>query len=462
LPIAICRSMTCDFDFLPAADLVRKIRNAEVSPLAYTEHVLAGIERLDPQIHAFIHWLPEEAMESARLAEDAVKRGRQLGPLHGIPVAIKDNIDVAGSPTTCQSRVLADNSVALRDAEVVARLRAAGAIVIGKLALDEFAIGDQPPDSPWPATRNPWDLERTPGGSSCGAGAAVAAGLVPIAVGTDTGGSIRNPAALCGVVGLKPTYGYLPLGGIFPLAESLDHVGLITRTVADNVLALHALTGEPIQPEAEGISGLRVGVVKHFYIGDFPSTPDVMAALETAIETLRTLGAAVAETKLDSLHLFRDCGWTILKTEAFAVHQRWLQERPEDYGSAARRVLLAGACVDRDSYLEAQRMRVRLRANLAAAMRDVDILVTAVTPAPACQLNDLNAMDKSGNGSMRIPFNVTGNPAIALPIGFTTGGLPLSMQLVGRPMAESTLYRVALAYEAATMWHQRRPELTAS
>ncbi len=454
--------MTCDFDFLPAADLVRKIRNAELSPLEYTEHVLARIERLDPQIHAFIHLSPEEAMKSARLAEDAVKRGRQLGPLHGIPVAIKDNIDVVGSPTTCQSRVLADSSSASRDGDVVARLREAGAIVIGKLALEEFAIGDQPPDAPWPATRNPWDLQRTPGGSSCGAGAAVAAGLIPIAIGTDTGGSIRNPAALCGVVGLKPTYGYLTLGGIFPLAKSLDHVGLITRTVADNVLALHALAGEPIQREAEGISGIRVGVVKHFYIDDFPSTPVVIAALETALETLRTLGAAVVETKLDTLQLFRDCGWTILKAEAFAVHQRWLKERPEDYGAAARRVLLAGAGVDRDSYREAQRMRARLRANIATAMRDVDILVTSVTPAPACQLDDLNAMDKSGNGSMRIPFNVTGNPAIALPIGFTAEGLPLSMQLVGRPMAESTVYRVALAYEAATMWHQRRPELTGS
>lgn len=433
-----------------------------MSPLEYTEHLLARIERLDSRIHAFIHLSREEAIQSARLAGEAVKRGRQLGPLHGIPVAIKDNIDVAGSPTTCQSRVLANEPVALRDADVVARLREAGAIVIGKLAMEEFAIGDQPPDSPWPGTRNPWDLRRTPGGSSCGAGAAVAAGLIPIAVGTDTGGSIRNPAALCGVVGLKPTYGYLPLEGVFPLAQSLDHAGLITRTVADNVLALHALAGVPIQPEAEDISGLRIGMVKHFYMDDFPSTPDVVAALETAVETLRGLGAAVVETKLDALHLFRDCGWTILKAEAFAVHRHWLKERPEDYGSAARRVLLTGACIDRESYREAQRIRVQLRANMASAMRDVDVLVTAATPAPACQLNDPDGMERSRNGSLRIPFNVTGNPAMTLPIGFTTGGLPLSMQLVGRPLAESTVFRVALAYEAATMWHRQRPALTAT
>jgi len=431
--------------------LVQKIRNN-------TEHLLARIDRLDPQLHAFIHFSREEAIQSARLAEEAVQRGRQLGPLHGIPVAIKDNIDVAGSPTTCQSRVLADAPVASQDADVVARLREAGAIIIGKLAMEEFAIGDQPP----PTTRNPWDLERTPGGSSCGAGAAVAAGLIPIAVGTDTGGSIRNPAALCGVVGLKPTYGYLPMAGVFPLAKSLDHVGIITRTVADNVLALHALAGQPVQPEAGGIGGLRIGVVKHFYIDDFPSTPDVIAAIETAIETLRGLGASVVETKLDTLDVYRDCGWTILKAEAYAVHERWLNERPEDYGSAARRILLSGACVDRDSYREAQRLRAQLRANLASAMRDVDILVTAVTPAPACLLSDLDGMEKSGNGSLRIPFNVTGNPAIALPIGFTADGLPLSMQLVGRPMAESTVYRVALAYEAATMWQDQRPELTAT
>jgi len=420
-----------------------------MSPLEHVEHLLARIERLNPQIHAFTHLSREEAIQDARRP--------QPGPLHGMPVAIKDNIDVAGSPTTCQSRLFADNPVALKDADVVARLREAGAIVIGKLAMEEFAIGDQPPDSPWPATRNPWDLERTPGGSSCGAGAAVAAGLVPIAIGTDTGGSIRNPAALCGVVGMKPTQGYLPVGGIFPLAPSLDHVGVITRTVADNVLALHALSGRPIQPQGEGVRGLRVGVVKHFYMDDFPSSPDVVAAIERALETLRALGAAVTEMKLDPLLRFRECGWTILKAEAFRVHERWLKQRPEDYGSAARRILLDGACVDRIAYQQAQRMRAMLRDNMATAMRNVDILITAVAPAPACRLDDLDAMDKSGDGSMRIPFNVTGNPAMALPIGFTTDGLPLSMQLVGKHMAESTVYRVAFAYEAATGWHQRRP-----
>ena len=413
-----------------------------MSPLEYVEHLFARIERLDPQIHAFTHLLREQAIQNAREPP--------RGPLHSVPVAIKDNIDVAGCPTTCQSRLFADNPVALKDADVVARLREAGAIIIGKLAMEEFAIGDQPPDSPWPATRNPWDLDRTPGGSSCGAGAAVAAGLVPIAIGTDTGGSIRNPAALCGVVGMKPTYGYLPLGGIFPLATSLDHVGVITRTVAENVVALQALSGQPIQQQTEDIRGIRVGVVKHFYIDDFPSSPEVVAAIEAALETLRALGAAVTEIKLDPLLRFRECGWTILKAEAFVVHQRWLNQRPEDYGSVARRILLDGSCVDQTAYQEALRMRVELRENIATAMRDVDILVTAVTPAPACRLDDLSAMEKSGDGSMRIPFNVTGNPAMALPIGFTVDGLPLSMQLVGRHMAESTIYRVALAYEAAT------------
>jgi aspartyl-tRNA(Asn)/glutamyl-tRNA(Gln) amidotransferase subunit A len=413
-----------------------------MSPLEYVEHLLARIERLDPQIHAFTHLLREEAIQNAR--------GPQRGPLHGIPVAVKDNIDVAGCPTTCQSRLFADNPVALKDADVVARLREAGAIVIGKLAMEEFAIGDQSPDSSWPATRNPWDLDRTPGGSSCGAGAAVAAGLVPIAIGTDTGGSIRNPAALCGVVGMKPTYGYLPLGGVFPLAKSLDHVGVITRTVAESIVALQALSGQPTQQQAEDIRGIRVGVVKHFYVDDFPSSPEVVAAIEAALETLRALGAAVTEVKLDPLLSFRECGWTILKAEAFGVHRHWLTQRPEDYGSVARRILLDGASVDQIAYQEAQRTRVQLRDNIATAMRDVDILVTAVTPAPACRLDDLNAMEKSGDGSMRIPFNVTGNPAIALPIGFSTEGLPLSMQLVGKPLAESTVYRVALAYEAAT------------
>ena len=460
--MTIERSLTArDLDFLPAADLVREIGEAKISPLEYIEHLFARIERLDPRIHAFTHLLREESLHSARLAAAALQSGRIFGPLHGIPVAIKDNIDVAGAPTTCQSRILAGRPVASHDAEVVARLREAGAIVIGKLALEEFAIGDQPPDSPWPATRNPWDLDRTPGGSSCGAGAAVAAGLVPIAVGTDTGGSIRNPAAQCGVVGLKPAYGYLPLAGIFPVAKSLDHAGVVTRTVGDNMLALRVLTGQPIRPQAQDIGGVRVGLVKHFYTSDFPSTPEVQAALEAAVETLRELGAVVVETNLAALQVFRECGWTILKAEAYAVHKHWLRERPEEYGAAARRLLLGGASVDANDYREAQRMRVRLRANLATAMEDIDILLTAVTPAPACQLNDPDAMEKSSDGSLRIPFNVTGNPALALPIGFTAAGLPLSMQLVGRPGEESTVYRVALAYEAATGWHQRRPECAA-
>jgi len=428
-----------------------------LSPLEHVELLLGRIERLDPEIGAFVQVFREEALGSARLAEDAIRNGRPLGPLHGIPVAIKDNIDVAGAPTTCQSRVRAGAPVPSQDADVVTRLREAGAIILGKLALEEFAIGDQSSDAGFPVTRNPWDLLRTPGGSSCGAGAAVAAGFVPIAIGTDTGGSIRNPAALCGVVGLKPTHGCLPLGGVFPLARSLDHAGVITRTVAENVLALRALSGRPIQVETKGIRGLRLGIVKHFYTEDVLSTPDVRDAIETALEVLRSLGAAVRETRLDPLPLFRECGWTILKAEAYRVHERWLQERPQDYGAAARRALLAGACVDQDSYREAQRMRVWLRDNIATAMRDVDVLVTAVVAAPACRLTEGNAMEQSRDGSMRIPFNVTGNPAMSLPIGFNREGLPLAVQLVGRHGEESTLYRVALAYEAATTWHQRRP-----
>jgi aspartyl-tRNA(Asn)/glutamyl-tRNA(Gln) amidotransferase subunit A len=233
----------------------------------------------------------------------------------------------------------------------------------------------------------------------------------------------------------------------------LDHVGPITRTVADNMLALSALAGDAFQPEAEGISGLRVGVVRHF-----PATPNIVAAIETALETLKALQAVVVEIRLDTLDVFRECGWTILKAEAFGFHRRRFKMRPEDYGSAARRVLSDGARISRDGYMEAQRTRLRLRADTAAAMQDIDILVTAVTPAPACRLDDLDAMEKSGDGSLRIPFNVTGNPALALPIGFTPEGLPLSMQLVGKPRSESTVYRVAQAYEAATKWHQRRPE----
>ena len=444
-------------DYLFAGEVAQGVHSGDLSPVAYVEHLLGRIGRADRHLKAFTKVLPDEAMYAARAAEAAVRRGGPLGPLHGVPVAVKDNIDVAGLPTTCQSQALADAPPASEDAEIVIRLRRAGAIIVGKLALEEFAIGDQDGGQ---QTRNPWNLERTAGGSSTGAGVAVAAGLVPVAIGTDTGGSVRNPAALCGVVGMKPTFGRLPVGGIFPLAPSLDHVGIITRTVADNALVFSSLTGQAPAVGSPNIAGLRVGIVRHFYLRDLPSMPEMVAAIEAAAETFQRLGAHVREVEIDPLDLYRACGGTVLAKESYEVHAALLKERGHNYSPLTRRLLFSGSSIDPAAYVVAQHRRAKARADLAVAMRDLDVLITGVAPSPACRLDDPVALEVSGNGAMRLPFNVTGSPALALPIGFSSDGLPLSLQVVGKPDAEDALFRASLAYEQAAGWPSYRPNLS--
>ena len=459
-----------DLAFLGLADAAQLIRARKLSPVEYTRALLERIERLDSRYHAFIRVTPELAIAAARRAEQEIAAGSLRGPLHGVPFGLKDIIDVAGQPTTGHSKVLGDNS-ATADAVVTARLKSAGGVLLGKLATHEFAIGGPSFDLPWPPAVNPWGGNHFPGGSSSGSGVALAAGMLPAALGTDTGGSVRNPASLCAITGMKPTYGRVSRRGVFPLAVSLDHVGPMTRSVRDNALLLQLLAGhDPEDPGSadvevpdyaadleRGVKGLEIGLVRHFYAEDMQADPEQAQAIETAADVLRRLGANVREIRLAPLQEYAVCSRIIIRCEAFAVHRRWLQQRPGDYGALARQRILDGATVSAADYIDALRLRARLTRRTLEAFAGIDAALTVSGMDPPCPIDDAEACARMYPRQARQPFNVTGQPAIAIPAGFTASGLPLSLQLVGHPWQEATLYRIAHAYERATLWIDRRP-----
>ncbi|HLZ78394.1 MAG TPA: amidase, partial [Sphingomonas sp.] len=448
------------------------IRARKLSPVEYTTALLARIERIDPKLSAFVRLTPERALESAHAAEDEIAAGRYRGPFHGIPYGLKDIVDAAGLPTTGHSKILIDN-VARADAVVAAKLRAAGGILLGKLSTHEFAIGGPSFDLPWPPARNPWNRDYFPGGSSSGSGVGLAAGLFPAAIGSDTGGSIRNPASLCGIVGMKPTYGLVSRRGVLPLSFALDHVGPMTRTVRDNALMLQVIAGhddgDPASADAvvpdytaeldRGVGGLKIGVIRHFYMKDVEADPEQVAALEAAVETFAREGATVREITLPPLADFSACGQIILAAEAYAIHEHWLKTRPEDYGARARERLLAGAMLTAANYLQAVRWRLALKQQTLDAFGEIDVAITASSMDPACRIDDVGKLALNYWRQARMPFNVTGQPAIVIPAGFSRGGLPLSIQIAGHPFAEATCYRAAQAYESAMGWVRHHPSL---
>ena len=344
---------------------------------------------------------------------------------------------------------------------------------MGKLSTHEFAIGGPSFDLPWPPARNPWNRDHFCGGSSSGSGAAVAAGLLPLALGSDTGGSVRNPASMCGIVGLKPTYGVVSRRGVFPLSFSLDHVGPLTRTVRDNALVLELIAGpDPLDPGSaatgargyaaqlgRGVNGLRVGVIRHFYTRDMEADAEMRAGIDAAVEKLAALGASVREVQTAPLAEYAACNRTIMTSEAFAIHEKWMRERPEEYGALARERIMPGAFVRAADYVNATRLRRKLAAAFHALFDDVDVVVTASAMDPACRIDDPKAVEYTYARQARAPFNVTGSPALSVPVGFSRSGLPLAMQIVGQPFSEPLVYRVAEAYEQATDWVQRHPAL---
>jgi aspartyl-tRNA(Asn)/glutamyl-tRNA(Gln) amidotransferase subunit A len=392
--------------------------------------------------------------------------------LHGIPYGLKDIVDYAGLPTTAHSKIL-EHNVAATDAAVTQKLRAAGAVFMGKLSTHEFAIGGPSFDLPWPPARNPWNRDHFCGGSSSGSGAAVAAGFVPIAIGTDTGGSVRNPASMCGIVGIKATYGLVSRRGVFPLSFSLDHVGPLTRTAHDNAVVLEAIAGhDALDPGSvahvsrgaaarigPAIEGLRVGVIRHFYTRDMEADPEMTAGIDAAAQKLSQLGANVREIETAPLAEYLAVNRTILTSEAFAIHEKWMRERPQDYGALARERIMAGAFTRAVDYVNATRLRRRMTDAFHALFGDIDVAITASSMDPPCRIDDPKAVEFTYARQARAVFNVTGSPALAVPVGFTKSNLPLSMQIVGKPFGEAVLYQVAHAYERATKWVERHPEV---
>jgi aspartyl-tRNA(Asn)/glutamyl-tRNA(Gln) amidotransferase subunit A len=456
-----------DLAYLSIHEAAKLLRGKALSPVEYANALIERIERHEGNVHAFLRFTPELALNDALAAEAEIMRGNWRGPLHGVPFGLKDLVDYAGLPTTAQSKILQGN-LAASDALVTQKFRAVGAVFMGKLALHEFATGGPSFDVPWPPARNPWNLDHFCGGSSSGSGAAVAAGFVPAAIpaaiGTDTGGSVRSPASLCGIVGMKPTYGLVSRRGVFPLAFSLDNVGPMTRTVRDNAILLDLIAdsgpqrGYTHQLE-QGVEGLRIGVIRHFYTRDFEADPQMVTAIDAALQKLVDLGASVREISAAPLRQYDAVYRTIMTSEAFAVHEKWMRERPQEYGAGTRERILAGAFVRAADYVNATRVRRQMADAFHALFADVDVAITASSMDPACRMDDPRALEYTSPRNARTAFNVTGSPALVVPIGYTQTGLPLSMQIVGKPFTEALIYRVAHTYETVTDWTQRHPML---
>jgi aspartyl-tRNA(Asn)/glutamyl-tRNA(Gln) amidotransferase subunit A len=459
-------------DFLTITEAARLIEQRELSPVELVDSRLARIERFDGKLNSFIRVLADEARAAARSAEAEIAAGKYRGPLHGIPIGLKDIYETAGVATTGHSKVMQDH-VPKADAFSVARLKAAGAVVMGKLATHEFALGGPSFDLPWPPARNPWDLSRFTGGSSSGTGASVAAGLVLGGTGSDTGGSIRGPAAFCGLAGIKPTYGLISRMGILPLAFSLDHAGPMAWTAEDCAILLQAMAGhDPADPGSANhpipdyraalageVKGLRIGLIRHFYERDNEVNAATRGAIAAAAQTLEGLGCTVREVTLSPLADWAACGMAIMQSEAYAIHEANLRTRFTDYGEIFRdRMALAGLVTGAD-YVQALRRRRELVDELERAMADLDLVMTAAAPSEAPPIDSVPKFAILERPSLTIAFNVTGSPAMSVCCGYTDTGLPLSFQLVGKRFADATVLRLAHAYEQATPWRGRRPAL---
>ena len=461
--------------WLPLERLAPRIAAREVSPVEAAEATLARIERLDPRLNAYQRVLAESALTEARTAEAEIQAGRYRGPLHGVPVALKDLFATRGVVTTGGSRILADWTPD-HDAAVVERLRAAGAVIVGKTTLHEFALGGTSINPHYGPVRNPWDIERVPGGSSGGSAVAVAAGLATLALGSETGNSIRRPAAFCGVVGLKPTYGRVSRHGVLPAAWSLDHIGPFARSVRGAAMALDALSGPdardrasaPARPpvgELRGRArGLRLGVLEGYFAGEIGL--EAGAVWEQALATLTGLGLAARTVAAPAIQWTAVVSSTIMLAEAATYHGAWLDSRPHDYGADVRERLVIGRALTAADYLAAQRARQVIADEVARALRDVDALIapTSLTPATpiaegAAALGDRPYTVGPHFFNLWRLFSLLGLPVVSVPCGFTRSGLPLAIQIAGRPFEERTVLEIAAAYEDATDWMTRRPPL---
>lgn len=449
----------------PIAELQRAIRAKHISPLELTRAFLARIEALNPRLNAFITLTADRALAQAQAATDAIMRGDELGPLHGIPLAIKDLFDVQGVITSAGSPLLADN-VAREDAFVIRRLRDAGAIILGKTNLHEWALGVTNINPHYGPARNPWNTAHITGGSSGGSAAALAAGLCPGALGTDTGGSIRIPASLCGVVGLKPTYGRLSTRGVIPLSWSLDHVGPLGRCVDDVAQLFQIMDAyDDIEPYAGRPPSTitqhssRIGVPDAYFFSDLH--PATEAAYRSAIDTLRDLGFELQSVDLSGFEVSEKASAKILLADAAAYHCERIEQQPDRIGEDVLTRLRWGLEVTGVEYALACRTQTDWRRKLDRVFETIGALILPATPFPATPIDDSDPLALSKGNLTRFTrmFNLTGHPAIVLPGGFTSQGLPVGLQIVGPRWGEGQLLDIARRYEAATTWHQRRPPL---
>jgi aspartyl-tRNA(Asn)/glutamyl-tRNA(Gln) amidotransferase subunit A len=467
--------MSGELHYLTITEASRRIRAGELSPVELCEAYLSRIDEVGPALRAFITVLPEQALAMAREAERDISKHGPRGPLHGVPYALKDIYDTAGVLTTGHSAIT-QHRVPEHDSRCAARLSRAGGVLIGKLATHEFATGGPSYDIPWPPACNPWRLDRFPGGSSSGAGAAVAAGLVPGALGSDTGGSIRLPAAYCGLVGLKPTYGRVSKRGVMPLSWTLDNCGPLTWTVQDAAIMLQAIAGyDSLDPGSAAVDvpdfsaeigadlrGTRIGVVRHFYERDVEATPETVTAMDAAYDVFTQLGAELVNIELPPLETYQACYRTIVMSEAYALHEQTLRTRASEYGASFRYRILSGALIDASDYVSALRMQRSLMQTTLDALSGVDVLVTATIAGPAPVQHLMTSQGGFRSPPLSNPFNIAQCPAVSICNGFSADGLPLALQIVARPFEEAHMLRFAAAYEAATQWREHRPQLLAA
>jgi len=456
-----------DITSLTIVEAAEQLRERKLSPVDLTKACLDRIDQLNPVINAFITVTVDSALEAARHAEIEIARGDYRGPLHGIPIGLKDLIDTAGLRTTCASEAFRDR-VPTVDADVVGRLKRAGAVLIGKQNLQEFAWGGTSASSYFGPVRNPWDLTRIPGGSSGGSAAAVAAGMCFAAIGTDTGGSIRQPASYCGVVGLKATYGRVSTWGVFPLSWSLDHVGPICRSVEDSAILLEAIAGydhkDPFSLHLPTISYSEsmkvlpvrtVGVVRKPFFSDLDS--DVESAVEKALSWMRSLGIEVIDVELP------DIPTTVQAPEVYAVHFETLQHTPDLFQTWMRERLDQATSITTVQYVDGRRELELVRRAIMNVFNEVELLITPTVPVPPITIEEATKMSPPIAGEVWLrntrPFNAYSLPTISVPCGFTKDGLPIGLQISGPKYHEEMPLALAYKFEQATEWHKMKPPI---
>jgi len=485
-----------DLPFHTISEVSDLIKKKEISPVDLTEAVIRRIEEVDTRVNSYITTLKDEAIRSAKEAEELISSGKYKGPLHGVPIGLKDIFCMKGVKTTCGSKIL-ENFISPYDATVTQKLKEAGAVILGKNNMDEFAMGSSTENSYFGPARNPWDLERVPGGSSGGSAAAVSSSLCFASIGTDTGGSIRQPAALCGIVGIKPTYGRVSRFGMVAFASSLDQAGPLTKTVEDAALILNVISGKDSRDSTSAdipisdytvhikdeIRGIKIGVPREYFIEGIDT--EVEKGVRKAIALIEDLGATVEEISLPHTRYAVSTYYILAPSEASSNLARYdgvkygfrvsdveslmdmyIQTRAQGFGNEVKRRIMIGTYALSSGYydayyLKAQRVRTLIKRDFEEAFKKVDVIVTPTSPEAAFKIGEKtdDPLKMYLSDIFTIPCNLAGLPGISIPCGFTSGGLPIGLQILGKPFDEETILKVAHNYEIHTNWKDKRPPI---